>query len=350
MADGQPEKDTALLLPDTLVQRRLPRNLIAEELDLFRHELEKTIPAVNLINLSDVRVSPEGIMFTGGKILAESFAFPFLRDEWKTRSVITFLARNYFFHRTRRIEQEAVWITDTWSAGYFHWLGDVLPKIWATRHLLNDRVLLLPHAYEEYEFVGSSLKAFDVQNIEFIAPHEVVKCRRLLLPTPIAPSGHFREEIIRGVRKQLLDYFTEPSTAPARKVYISRARAPKRRIANEAEVSAALRKFDFEIIHAEDLSFAEQVRLLSQTRYLVSNHGAGLTNMLFMPLGGSVLELRHKTDRVNNCYFTLASALDLKYFYQTCDPVPDGEDAHTADLRVNVEQLARNLDQVIGNE
>ena len=346
MADGRPEKDTALLLPDTLVQRRLPCNLSPEELDLFRHELERKIPAVNLINLSDVRVSPDGILFTGGKILAESFPFPFLRDEWKTRSVIKFLARNYFFHGTRRIEQEAVWLTDTWSAGYFHWFGDVLPKIWATRHLLNDRVLLLPHAYEKYEFVRSSLKAFDVQNVEFIASHEVVRCRRLLLPTPIAPSGHFREEIIRGVRKQLLEYFSGPSTAIARRVYISRARAPKRRIANEAEVSAALRKFDFEIIHAEDLPFVEQVRLFSQTRYLVSNHGAGLTNMLFMQSGGSVLELRHKTDRVNNCYFTLASALNLNYFYQTCDPLADGEDAHTAHLFVNVEQLACNLDQI----
>jgi capsular polysaccharide biosynthesis protein len=333
-----------ILLPQTVVQRRPPSNLNQSDLELFRHELEKTIPEVTLLKVRDVRISADGILFKGRKILPESF--PFLRYDWKTRSAVKFLGRSYLLDRTRRIDQEAIWITDTWSAGYFHWLGDVLPKIWATRDLLSDRVLLLPHAYEEYEFVRSSLKAFEVQNVEFIAPHEVVRCRRLLLPTPIAPSGHFREEVICGVRQQLLEYFSGPSTAAARRVYISRARAPKRRIANEAEVRAALGKFDFEIIHAEDVSFAEQVRLLSQTRYLVSNHGAGLTNMLFLQSGGGVLELRHKTDRVNNCYFALASALNLNYFYQTCDPVPDGEDAHTADLLVDIEQLGKNLEEL----
>ena len=81
-----------------------------------------------------------------------------------------------------------------------------------------------------------------------------------------------------------------------------------------------LRAFNFRIVRTEDYSFAEQVRLAAGARYLVSNHGAGLTNILFMRPGSSVLELRHATDCINNCYFTLASALNLKYFYQTCQP------------------------------
>ncbi|HEX5705416.1 MAG TPA: glycosyltransferase family 61 protein [Pyrinomonadaceae bacterium] len=335
------------ILKPQMVSRRLPLNFDENDRQLFAHELEKVIPETSLLELHDVRISSDGLLFKDGKILKESFAFPFLLDEWKKRSRVKFIASNYLLRKTRKLDKTAFWIVDQWSSGYFHWLSDALSRLTLIRANLQDEILLLPHHYAQFDYVQASLKSFDVQNVEFIAPHEVVRCKRLLLPTPIAPSGHFREEIIRGVRKQLLDYFTEPS-ALARRVYISRAHAPKRRIVNEAEVSAALRKFDFEIIHAEDLGFAEQVRLFSQTRYLVSNHGAGLTNMLFLQSGGSVLELRHKTDRVNNCYFTLASALNLKYFYQTCDPLPDGEDAHTADLFVNVEQLARNLDQIIG--
>ncbi len=85
------------------------------------------------------------------------------------------------------------------------------------------------------------------------------------------------------------------------------------------------------------------MRVASGARYMVSNHGAGLTNMLFMKAGGRVLELRHESDRINNCYFTLASALELDYLYQTCTPVVQGEDPHTADLRVDAEKLRDNL-------
>jgi hypothetical protein len=59
--------------------------------------------------------------------------------------------------------------------------------------------------------------------------------------------------------------------------------------------------------------------------------------------GGSVLELRHQTDRTNNCFFTLASALDLNYFYQTCAPQNVKADPHEADLLIDPKELEGNL-------
>jgi hypothetical protein len=70
--------------------------------------------------------------------------------------------------------------------------------------------------------------------------------------------------------------------------------------------------------------------------------------MLFMRAGSHVLELRHRADGVSNCYFALASALDLDFFYQTCDPENPGEDAHTANLRVDVGALGTTLDLMLG--
>jgi capsular polysaccharide biosynthesis protein len=64
--------------------------------------------------------------------------------------------------------------------------------------------------------------------------------------------------------------------------------------------------------------------------------------MLFMPAGSSVLELRHRTDRINNCYYTLAASLDLNYWYQSCEPVTH-EDPHTANLIVDTKALRSNL-------
>jgi Capsular polysaccharide biosynthesis protein len=327
---------------ETVSRRKLPVNFNQDNLRLFQVELERVIPETRLLMFRDVLASPEGLLFKGRRILPESFAFPYHLDQWPLRSVVKFLATNYALRRRRKIDREALWITDYWSTGYFHWLTDVLTRLFVVRERVRDPWLVLPGKYESLEVVKSSLKAFGVESVEFIGPDEFVEFRSLVMPSHTAPSGNFKVEAIRGVRDVLLSAYGDAGDNNER-IYISRARAPKRQIINEAEVTSVLRRFGFETIYAEELSFAKQVQVCSRSRYIVSNHGAGLTNMLFMQDGGSVLELRHEADCINNCYFTLSSALDFNYFYQTCAAKDPAADPHVAHLVVDPEQLEKNL-------
>jgi hypothetical protein len=332
------------ICPASVSKRKLPRNFNQDDLQLFQHELERTFPPSDLLRFHNVRVSAEGLLFKGLKMLPESFAFPVELDEWKRRSIFKFLVTNHLFRKRRKIESEVLWITDYWSKGYFHWLTDALTRLFVVRDRLDQRTLMLPWEFATREFVKPSLDVFGVKNVDFIQPNEVVECRSLVMPTHTAPSGHFKDEVIRGVREKLLDAFGDANYRGAgERIYISRSVAGRRRIANESEVTRILDRFGFETVCAEELSFQEQVKLASRARYLVSNHGAGLTNMLFMRDGGSVLELRHGADWINNCYFILASALDFNYFYQLCEPQHAGGDPHTADLLVVPSQLEKNL-------
>jgi hypothetical protein len=333
------------LSPETLAKRKLPLNFDQAQLPIFEGELQRTIPQSRLLKFKNIRVSSEGLLFKGANILPESFAFPNHLEEWKLRSVVKFLAKNYVVRRTKRVESEALWITDYWSNGYFHWLADALARLYVVRDRLEDLLLLLPTGYESLDYVNSSLEAFGVKKVEFIGPSEVLECRSLLMPSHTAPSGHYNEAIIRGVRNVLLSAYGDSDGGE--KIYVSRRHATKRRIVNEDDINQVLSKFRFQTIYAEELSFAQQVKISSRARYFVSNHGAGLTNMLFMPENGSVLELRHQTDGINNCYFTLASALNLNYFYQPCRPVSDGPDPHSADLVVDPKQLEENLKLIL---
>jgi Glycosyltransferase 61 len=332
------------LCRETVSKRRLPVNLTHENLDLFSHELERIIPETRLLALRDVRVSAEGILFRGYSMLSESFAFPSNMEQWKRKSRLKFFVNNYVLRRSRSIEGDVLWIVDDWSNGYFHWLTDVLTRLYVMRDRLDDFVLLLPRDYEELEFVQPSLRSFGVKSVEFIRQNEVLRCRRISMPTHTAPSGHYNEEIIRGVRNVLLQAYGDPAyRGKGERIYISRGRALKRRILNEAAVLDVLTEFGFQTIYAEDLPFEKQVKTFSRARYLVSNHGAGLTNMLFMPQGGSLLELRHHMDRINNCYFTLSSALDLNYLYQTCQAGTGSQDPHDADIVADLGTLRENL-------
>ena len=329
------------LYPETVATRNLPVNFNPDHLQLFKHELERTIPQIRLLKFRDVHVSSDGLLFAGLKILPESFAFPHHLDQWERRSVLKFLWTNYLGRRLRRVDH-ALWITDYWSREYFHWIADALSRLFVVRDRLGNLRLTLPSGYDDLDYVRSSLKAFAVKHVDFIKPDETLYCGNLLLPTHAAPSGHYNPRVIRGVRDILLSAYGD-SNNHGERIYITRRRATKRRIVNEDEVEKILQQFGFQTIHAEELSFEQQVQTFSRAQYLVSNHGAGLTNMLFMKRGGSVLEFRHTLDHINNCYFTLSSALDLNYFYQTCDPASANSDPHTADLIVDPRTLEANL-------
>lgn len=336
-----------LLYPETIVTRRLPLNFRDDNLALFEGELQRVIPHTTLLEFSDVRISSQGILFKDYQMLPQSFAFADNLKRWKLRSRIKFFLTNYVINQTRNVKREVLWITDDWSKGYFHWLTDVLSRLYVMRSRLDEFMLVLPHGYEALEFVRSSLSCFGVKSVEFIKRNEVLRCKKVIMPSHTAPSGHYNEQIIRGVRSVILATYGDSLKKEDDRIYISRGRAPKRRLVNEEAVEEVLRDYDFQTYYAEDLSFEKQVKLCSRANYLVSNHGAGLTNMLFAPEGANVLELRHQTDSVNNCYFTLSSALNLNYFYQTCEAAQSDLEPHSADLVVDVNLLKKNLELLL---
>ena len=130
-------------------------------------------------------------------------------------------------------------------------------------------------------------------------------------------------------------------------MYISRAKAFKRRIVNEPDCISLLKKYNFNIIILEDYTFLEQISICANAQYIVSNHGAGLSNILFMKPSSSVLELRKENDYHNNCYFSLANAMSLNYYYQICAPCNKYQDAHIANLLVDIEALDFNINKMI---
>ena len=204
-----PSNESTTLLSETTSQRKLPVNLNKQELSLFSGELERAIPPTRLLKLHNVAVSAEGILFQRGKMLPESFAFPHTRASWKRRSVLKFYVNNYLLRRHRRFEKDGVLVTDDWSRGYFHWLADVLPRLFTMKDQLKDLVLLLPYEYKQLPYVSASLQPFAIGGIEFINHDEVLVCDSLLVPTQTAPSGHYNDELIQKVGKLLVEFYAK---------------------------------------------------------------------------------------------------------------------------------------------
>ena len=347
-----PREGARVLSAGGVSRRRPPLNFREEDRPLFAHELEREIPPAVMLELEGVGVNAEGMLFKGGRIMPESFSSPVIMGQFmaRKRSVIKALAVNRLLRPRRRLEKDCLWVVDDWGYGYFHWLADALCRLYAAGDAAEDLVLLLPERYRRLEYVRSSLGAFRVAGVEYVAEGEVVFPRRLFMPTHVAPSGNYNEEIIRGLSELLVGFYGEGKGSDfGERVYLSRGRAPKRKVANEDEVLDTLREFGFRVVHFEEHPFEEQVRIAAGAQYLISNHGAGLTNMMFMKPGGRVLELRRRDESERNWFFNLASAARLAYFYQLCDPERPGEDPHTANLVVESRLFRENLELMLAD-
>jgi capsular polysaccharide biosynthesis protein len=344
-----PSHPVRILCNETRSRRQLPANFNNADLPLFGDELSMLIPAAKLLELNQVNVDSTGIIFRAGRILAESFNFRQEFIRWASvRNLTKFLARNYGFRTRTNLAKQALWITDNWGSAYFHWLLDALPRLYVVREQLADSTLLLPESCKDSPYVVQSLAAFAVHDFRFIEHNEVLHCRKLLVPCHVAPSGNYNERIIRALRDLFRVYYDRSSDGRStEKIYITRSKANRRRITNEDEVIEVVKEHGFSVFAFEDYAFEDQVKLMLSARYVVANHGAGLANMLFLSAGSHVLELRRVGDKHNNCYFSLASGLDLRYYYQLCAAENQVEDTCWADVSVDLQCLRRNLQMML---
>ena len=133
-----------------------------------------------------------------------------------------------------------------------------------------------------------------------------------------------------------------PSRAGTRKLYLSRKNAPRRRMVNEADVTAPLKRMGFEIWRPDEMTFAEQQELLASAGVVVAEHGAALTNIVWCPADATVIEI-HSTAPTSPCFKILAGLRGLRYI-----PIFSAEsrrDEHE-DWSIREDAIGRVLDAV----
>jgi capsular polysaccharide biosynthesis protein len=322
--------DKTKLYPAQLVCRTPPKNLLESDRKLFEREFEKNLPEVHILHLKSVDVFKDYIFQKQrGKFYFDytHAQKPSRKDAWKNMVMLLNQAKDI---------EKAAWIITPDCLGYFHWLCDALPRLWALKPYMEHHQILLHESYKECPYAMHSLEILGYEPV-FFEYRSRVFVKEMLLPTMIAPRGNYRQEIMQ----ELQSFFVKNDAPPTRKMYVSRRKATKRKIMNEMEVWDLMTSYGVECLCLEDYTFQEQVAMMSETRVLIGLHGAGLANMLFMPPAGKVLELRNAGDKQNNCFFSLASDLCHDYYY-LCNQ-GDSPDTHAVNIIVDIDQLEEIL-------
>ena len=128
----------------------------------------------------------------------------------------------------------------------------------------------------------------------------------------IHPGQNYRSEVLDAMH--LLNKQVEVnSKSDIQRIYIDRSNSPSRKIVNNDEFLALLKRYNFNALSIEDYTFEEQVNLFRGANVVIGVHGAGLTNMVFSEPGkATMLEVLPPLCATSD-YWKLAAAYGFSY-------------------------------------
>jgi capsular polysaccharide biosynthesis protein len=248
------------------------------------------------------------------------------------------------------LDDERIYLTihHPWF-NYYHWICESIFRLWLVRDETDDLVLVLPEYYKDADFIMGSLEPFNIKHMFFIPNGKSLLVKNLCLPQIKAVCDSYNAKQLKQVSEFYRNYvFREKkiSVDKIEKLYVSRHFASRRKVINEAEILTVLERYGFTIFYPEHFPFLQQVAIFAGVKYLVGEHGSGLTNLLFMQKGASVLEL-HKSkindfDHPSPLFWYMAHALQINYYHQVCETYGK-EDYFEGDYMVDVGLFEQNL-------
>ena len=204
---------------------------------------------------------------------------------------------------------------------------------WHTQALINTAFLeCLPKEFDGVKpilvnaagfpacqaFRDESKKVFCLQDFEFInplelAPQGTISFEYLIIPSTLSipPNNRFNRFIGKYLRSRLLPFSSNKK--PDNKLFISRKDVGGRRgFENEDEVASALEKIGFQTVDVSSLAYIDQIKLFSESSFVVSPHGGALTNTLSCSLSSAIFEFFH-SQQINPWYRILCDSIGLGY-------------------------------------
>ena len=175
---------------------------------------------------------------------------------------------------------------------------DCLPKLALIESLdssvKKDLKFIIPDGSTPY--IVDSLKLLGIQEDQTIQiQEESIIVENLILCRAAEKAGRPKKIHFLAIRNKLLSSFIDKENVrlPSKRIYVSRSQS-SRKIVNEEEILQILRKYNFEVIHCENMSLTEQIKIFSEAEIVLGPHGAGMYNQIFCHSGTSIIEIYNK--------------------------------------------------------
>jgi len=242
-----------------------------------------------------------------------------------------------------------------WSAtgNYYHWVHDILLKAFAVMEQLPAHTtFLVPPNLRLYQVESLRVVGVESERMASYDGQGVLELQEHYFSPPTTWSGYDLPAANAWLRRKVFAAYGLEPARQGKRIYISRQKASMRYVKNEIQVIECLAPYGFEAYILEELSFREQVTLFSQAEVIVGAHGAGMTNILFAPPGGAVIELSAPAHFKLGAwsYWVVSETQHKPYWYVECEGVPNpSAPPNCDDLIVPLTKLQATLERVLGH-
>ena len=311
-----------------------------------------SVMPVDFVCIEDAILTQEGVVFlSSGECVIESI-YPWTADNVQHRFA-TLIRRmgSAAAIRAAAVDMaqmdEVVHLREPGEWGYFHWINSVMPRlVLASRiHSLSDK----PFAIDPTpQFASESLAVLGLAGHPLTPRDQAYRVKRLWMTGPTNLRGdHFTRQPFwtNEVRRRLAP---KQSNSNSRMVYLSRNDSKVRRVTNEDRLVEFLKPLGFEILTTTGMPMAEQISLFNEAKVLLSPHGAGLSNAIFMK-SGLVVEIVSRS-RLWPTFRTLAGRSGLRYaaFISDFEPnQPPGVQEGNEDITIDMEIFGKFCNAVL---
>jgi capsular polysaccharide biosynthesis protein len=330
--------------PEEHVRREVPDGEPSRH-PSFAGQLEDSFPRMAVADLPGARVmNPHRVVVNGSGAMIEELSTYWGTLNWRQHPMYL----HPFPDPPQEVPGRLAVLAGRGDHSYYHFLIDILPRLAA---------LEAPGVPEPDRWYAPLQHGFQSQILElagFLPGREVIDAdlvphvRAESLLTPTFPDNHLRTPpwSVEFIRERLRDPALE--LVPGRRIYVTRGTARNSRtVTNEIELREMLGDRGFSVVDPGALPVADQIRAFAEAEWIVSPHGAGLTNLAFASPGASVIEM-FPPDYVQTCYWKLAwciPGLTYRYLVGVGDPPRNGMmNGAGSDITVDTGVLSRMLD------
>ena len=342
---------------------KLPINVKIEYVDLFKKKGRYSLNPLKIKIINNVFITHWGLLVKNWLLpirsvenLIGTYDKSFYFSHWRL-AIEQFLVSKFGKSLPSiKIEDDALYFTiHTPWFGYFSWLTTYLPRLIEISNKYPEATLLVPEEWNNISFVSDTLSMFPNLKMKILPNDHHAFVKNYVFAETRPWTSIFYPEHIEKVRNVFIEKLKEETVelSPIKKIYVSRKKANRRKIINEEELESYLINLGFESICFEDYSIFEQVYLMQNADVLISMHGAGLTNTLFMSPKSTLLELTPLLENKNLFRFPfwrISSILVVNYYVQFCDTINKGEkDFYSRNIQVDMTEFKENMNAILKN-
>lgn len=208
-------------------------------------------------------------------------------------------------------------ISSPGANNYYHWLYDNISRILLIeRANLKDQIDYFILDDMKLHFQTECLKKLGIAPERILNCHDNwhfhIKAKRLVIPSLPSRLGVVPDWVVENLGR--LFYNKSNMVQEPLKIYLSRRKAPTRKIINVDELVSYLNSKGFKEYFAEEHTIEETARIFSRSKFIIGVHGAGFANLSFAPFGVKVIDIVG-VDHIDPLYWTITNHKRGHYSY-----------------------------------